>query len=106
MDKKELTFDQQMQLRRFYELKQERRVKNLNKALNILKPKIKIFYTLLWVGFWLIMEMSLCAIIGMSLVKTIYYLNYPLGIGYATFASYVVAIGIFLLLPKLWSIKK
>ena len=48
----------------------------------------------------IIVNMAISTLIGIALKPYIFLINYPLGEGYATFASYVVAISIFTLLPE------
>lgn len=78
-----LTFNQELQLSYFYELRRKRRMKELN---NFLKGFINGWKVIFKVIIFLAAVM-LSGLLGFALIPIIYLLNYPLGILYALFAA-------------------
>jgi len=71
--------------------------KSLKPIFNIEK-KFKNIVNFLLSGLFIVAKMVLCVILAIGVKPTIYNLNTPLGYGYATFASYLVAICLWIIL--------
>ena len=56
-------------------------------------------------GLSMVFSMGLATLLAIEIKPIIFKLNYPLGESYATFASYIVAICLYLMLPK-WCVKE
>ncbi len=79
--------------------RKKKRKESLKQIENI-KRKIKRIGKGVFLAFILLWKMFLCALLAIGIKPIIYRLNQPLGWGYATFASYCVAILLWVLLPS------
>ena len=84
--------------------KDKRKNKEIIKIINNFEEKFKSFYKYLFRMLGMLINMIVSIVLAVGSEPIIYKLNAPLGEGYSTFASYVVAIAIYILLPK-WFIK-
>lgn len=86
--------------------KNKKSVKEVGKVIDSFERGYKKFYHyVLFVG-GIILNMFLSIILAIGSKPIIYQINKPLGEGYATFASYVVAIGLYSLMPRWCSFDK
>jgi len=74
--------------------------KRASKQLKNIKSKLKIIGKKVWSGFLMFMAMVLCTIFAIAVKPIIYKLNFPLGEGYSTFASYIIAICLWMILRQ------
>ena len=78
---------------------------NKRKALKGIEEMEKIFKRICenaLILFFMFINIMIAAILGIAIKPIVYKLNQPLGWGYATFASYFIAICLYILLPKLF----
>lgn len=86
--------------------KKKKGKKEVLKLLDDFEKKFKFFYKIVLMGFGMLANMFISIILAIGSKPIIYKINQPfVGEGYATFASYVVAICIFTLLPR-WFVKE
>ena len=84
-----------------YKKKGERKmVKQIEELESKFKRKVKSIGKEVWGLFLIVITMILCVILAIAVKPIIYKLNFPLGEGYATFASYIVAICLWMMLRK------
>ena len=62
----------------------------------------KRFYSTAFMVVGILLKMLLATILAIGSKPIILKINAPLGEGYATFASYIVAIGLYVALPDFW----
>ncbi len=74
--------------------------KKLLKSIKETEDKFKSILGSLVGGILTFVKIMLCVILAIGSKNMIYVLNEPLGEGYAIFASYVVAICLYILLPN------
>jgi len=80
--------------RRYKKLKDKQGIKELEKF----ELKVKGVISFIFGGFWMIMQMIICAILAIGTIPIIYKFNESFGEGYARFASYLIAICLWILL--------
>jgi hypothetical protein len=101
--KRRLTFEQEMQLRYFYREKSKRNEKRIkwfmDELLEAIKYIGKFFIVLL---SWLV-SIFISVMVGYASEPIVYALNKPLGLGYAHFASYALAVLTMVLLKDNYS---
>ena len=67
--------------------------KKTKDTINKIEDKVKSIAKYMWSVFMMLITMTICSLCAMGLIPIIYKLNYPMfGIGYAKFASYMIAI--------------
>ncbi len=86
--------------------KQKRKTKEVMKIINIVEKKVKSFYNYFFFILGMLLKMILSTILAIGSKPIILKLNPSLGEGYAMFASYIVAIGLFVALPNFWKLKE
>lgn len=75
--------------------------KGFNKSVNLMKRirnKIKGFVSMIFTMVKILLIMFLSTLLALGLKPIIYQLNSPLGEGYSTFASYIIAICLYVLI--------
>lgn len=80
--------------------KKKKGKKEALKFLNTFEEKFKYVYRMIFMFIGLLVNLIIATILAIGSKPIIFMLNKPLGEGYATFASYIVAICIFIFLPK------
>ena len=77
----------------YYKKKRKRKmVEQIKEIESQLKRIGKKVWSSIWSGLSMIMTAVLCATLAIAVKPIIYKINYPLGEGYAIFASYIIAI--------------
>ncbi len=85
----------------FKRLNQKKGDKKALKQIKDIELKLKNIGKGILRAFMMVVTMIFCTILAIAIKPIIYKLNFPLGEGYATFASYIVAICLWILLrPK------
>ena len=83
--------------------KNKKKSKEAMKLLEDIEKSVKSFYNYFFFILSILIKMVLSAALGIGSKPIILMLNAPLGEGYATFASYIVAIGLFVALPNIYN---
>ncbi len=85
--------------------KKKKGKKEALKLLNTFEEKFRYVYRMIFITLGIFINMAFATLLAIGSKPIIYKLNQPfVGEGYATFASYIVAIGIFMLMPR-WFVK-
>ncbi len=90
-ERSKLTAEQDFRLRMFYAAKQEKRRKQNRKDLKDIWNGLKSLGDWVTKVIALLVSIFVASVFGIGVKPIILLLNYPLGIGYATFASYAVS---------------
>ena len=73
--------------------------KKTKDTINKIEDKVKSIAKYMWSVFMMLITMTICSLCAMGLIPIIYKLNYPMfGIGYAKFASYMIAICLWIMI--------
>ena len=73
--------------------------KKTKDTINKIENKVKSIAKYMWSIFMMLITMAICSICAMELIPIIYKLNYPMfGMGYAKFASYMIAICLWIMI--------
>ena len=99
-----LTFEQEMQLRRFYELKSKRTQKRIKWYLDNFAEAMKSVGRFILFGINIFIKIFISSLVGIASKPIIYALNKPRGLGYANWGSYAVA-GVVMWLSIIWETK-
>jgi len=73
-------------------------VKQIEELESKFKRVVKNIGKKIWSGFIMVVTIVICSILAIAVKPIIYKINYPLGEGYATFASYIIAICLWVML--------
>lgn len=86
--------------------KNKPRYKRMKKDLDNLERWLKKVYSYIFFILGMFINMFLATILAIGSKPIILKLNYPLGESYATFASYMVAVCLYIILPNVLDFKK
>ncbi len=86
--------------------KKTKKEKELKKIVEIFENKWKSFSNIFFLIIAILLKASLSTLLAIGIKPIIYKLNSPLGEGYTIFASYMIAIMLYIILPDIWKPKK
>ena len=86
--------------------KNKNKYKEVSELIKNFETGFKIVCKKMLMVFGMLITLSISVILAIGVKPIIYKLNKPLGEGYSEFASYVIAICLYLILPKLFAISR
>ncbi len=90
----------------FKQLFIRKKLKKEIKIVNKIQLKITSILKRFWIAIKMVLIMTFSVVLAMGIKPLIYKINYPLGWGYANFASYIIAICLYLLISPSLKEKK